>query len=319
MPSTDTSTTIPCRSSSCCARSARAAAIPTSTTGGRRSVMKVRTSSSPLRSMSRRNATSAWADGSMWLEDAVEVLDLEDGVGQDLGRPVVDVLGHALSLALLGLDDPQAHGGGRVVGHRAGLVDRLVGRVEVAPQHVQLAGDDVEPLQPGLQCGKVSAALLVLGAKRIGPDRSERTPAAVEPRAELHPLLEVPPVLLAELLGQLVHAARVATEALRGLGADAVEAGWARCPSRDRLPSSPLSTGSGLVPDEATMLSASCAYEQQYFGHRKYYRRRLRVQRTTSSRVRDRGSRPVVDDRVARRPRAWRAGRGSSPPARTAR
>ena len=60
-------------------------------------------------------------------EDAVQVLDLEDGVGEHLGRPVVDVLGHALSLALLGLDDPQAHGGRRVVGHRAGLVAGLVG------------------------------------------------------------------------------------------------------------------------------------------------------------------------------------------------
>ena len=182
--------------------------------------------------MSRRNASSACSDRVVGLEDPIEVLDLEDRVGQDLGRSVVDVLGHPLPLALLGLDDAQAHGGRRVVGHRAGLVDRLVGRLEVAPQQVELPGDDVQPLQPDLECGKLSAALLVLGAKRIGPDRSERIPAAVEPLAELHPLVEVPSVLLAELLGQLVHATRVTTEALRGLGADAVEAGWARARRR---------------------------------------------------------------------------------------
>ena len=78
----------------------------------------------------------------------------------------------------------------------------------------------------------LSAALLVLGAKRIGPDRSERIPTAVEPPAELHPLVEVPSVLLAELFGQLVHATRVTTEAFRGLGADLVEAGWARARRR---------------------------------------------------------------------------------------
>ena len=43
-------------------------------------------------------------------EHAVEVLDLEDGIRQHLGRSIVDVLGHALAFALLGLDDPEAHG-----------------------------------------------------------------------------------------------------------------------------------------------------------------------------------------------------------------
>ena len=104
-------------------------------------------------------------------------------------------------------------------------------RVEVGPQDVQLAGDDVEPLQPGLQRRQISAACLVLGAKRIGPDRAKRAAAAVEPRAKLHPLLEVAPILLAELLGQLVHAAGVAAKALRRLGADAVEP-LVRGPSR---------------------------------------------------------------------------------------
>ena len=71
--------------------------------------MSERTSSSPPRSMSRRKASSACAARSSGLEHPVEVLDLEDRVGEDLRRAVVDVLGHALSLALLGLDDAQSH------------------------------------------------------------------------------------------------------------------------------------------------------------------------------------------------------------------
>src|SRR6188508_657266 len=45
-------------------------------------------------------------------DHAVEVLDLEDGVGQDLRGAVMDVLGHALALAFLGLDDAESHRGG---------------------------------------------------------------------------------------------------------------------------------------------------------------------------------------------------------------
>ena len=40
------------------------------------------------------------------VEDALDVLDLEDRVRQGLGRPVVDLLGETRSLGLLGLDDP---------------------------------------------------------------------------------------------------------------------------------------------------------------------------------------------------------------------
>ena len=90
-------------------------------------------------------------------------------------------------------------------------------------RQVQLACDDVHPLQPGLECGQLSTVLLVLGAERIGPERAESTTTAIEPRAELHPLLEVPAVLLAELLGQVVQPSRVAAQALGGLLADAVE------------------------------------------------------------------------------------------------
>ena len=164
----------------------------------------------------------------MGLEDPVQVLDLEDRVGQDLSRTVVNVLRHALALAFLRLDDAQAQGGRGVVGHRSGLVDGLVGRPQVAPQQIELADDEVEPLQPGLEPGQLAAALLVLGAERIGPDRSECVTSAVEPLAELHPLLEVVAIVVAELLGQLVQPARVTAEALRGQFADAVEAGAGR-------------------------------------------------------------------------------------------
>ena len=156
-------------------------------------------------------------------QDPVEVLDLEDGVGQDLRGTVVDVLGHALALAFLGLDDPQPHRRRRVVRHRPGLVARRVGGVEVAPQQIELAGHHVEPLQAALEGGELSATLLVLGAQRIGPDRSKRTATAIEPCAELHPLVQAPAVLLAELLGERMDPTRVAAEAVRGLGADPVE------------------------------------------------------------------------------------------------
>ncbi len=135
----------------------------------------------------------------------------------------MDVLGHALPLPLLGLDDAQAHGGGRLDGHRARLVLEGLGRLEIAEQQVQLLGDDVEPLELRLERRQLTATLLVLGAQRIGPERAERATAAVEPRAELHPLLEVPAVLLAELLGQVVHPTRVAAQAVCCLLADAVE------------------------------------------------------------------------------------------------
>ena len=153
-------------------------------------------------------------------EHAVEILDLEDGVGEDLRRAVVDVLGHALPLVLLGRTMRSSSRLGRLVGHRQRLVDRLVRRVEVAPQQVELASDDVQPLQSRLEAGELATALLVLGAQRIGADRAERAAAAIEPRAELHPVLEVGAVLGSELLGQLVQTPRVTTEALRGLGAD---------------------------------------------------------------------------------------------------
>ena len=46
------------------------------------------------------------------LDHAIEVLDLEDGVGQHLGRPVVDLFGEPLALPLLGGDDAQGLRGG---------------------------------------------------------------------------------------------------------------------------------------------------------------------------------------------------------------
>jgi hypothetical protein len=46
-----------------------------------------------------------------------------------------------------------------------------------------------------------------------------------------------------------------------------------------------LSTGSGVVPDLGAMLSAHCASGQQYFGHRKYYRRFLRPLRPGRSTI----------------------------------
>jgi len=157
-------------------------------------------------------------------DHAVEVLDLEDGVRQDLGGAVMDVLGHALALAFLGLDDAQSHRGGGLVGHRPGLVDARIRGVEVPPQEVHLAGDDVHALEARLESGELSAALLDLGAERIGADRPKAVASAVQPRSKLHPVLEVGPILLTELLGELVHATRIATKDLRGLGADAVEA-----------------------------------------------------------------------------------------------
>ena len=176
MPSTDTSTAIPCRSSSCRARSAMRRRQPdvddrrpqvgdegadlveaVAQHVAQERELGVRDGS--IGSSSMRSRYSTWkmalvstCAGPSWMSSAMRC--------------------RSPSWAC---DDAQAHGGRRVVGHRAGLVARLVGRLEVAPQQVELAGDDVEPLQPGLECGQLSAALLVLGAKRIGPDRAERS------------------------------------------------------------------------------------------------------------------------------------------------
>jgi len=135
----------------------------------------------------------------------------------------VDVLGHALAFPLLGLDDPEAHGRRRVVIDQRRLVACVIGGVQVAPQDVQLASDHVHPLQPALEAGELAAVRLVLGAKRIGPNRSERPAAAVDASTKLHPLLQVAPILLAELLRQLVHAAGFSPEMLARFSADAVE------------------------------------------------------------------------------------------------
>ena len=44
-------------------------------------------------------------EADVLVEDALDVLDLEDGVDERLGRPVVDLLGEPRALGLLGLDD----------------------------------------------------------------------------------------------------------------------------------------------------------------------------------------------------------------------
>ena len=66
------------------------------------------------------------------VDHPIEVLDLEDGVGQDLGRAVVDLLGEPLALPLLGLDDPQRDGGGR----QLGLGERRLARGRVVAGEV---------------------------------------------------------------------------------------------------------------------------------------------------------------------------------------
>jgi hypothetical protein len=56
--------------------------------------------------------------GGAWrvVDHSVDVLDLENGIGQDLGRSVVDLLRQPLALGLLGLNDAQRTGGLRVIG-----------------------------------------------------------------------------------------------------------------------------------------------------------------------------------------------------------
>ena len=69
--------------------------------------MKARTSPSSRRSSSRRKRSSVAGEQRVGLDDPLDVLDLEDRVGQGLRRAVVDLLGEARALGLLGLDDPQ--------------------------------------------------------------------------------------------------------------------------------------------------------------------------------------------------------------------
>ena len=85
------------------------------------------------------------------LQHAVQVFDLEDGIGQDLGRAVVDLLGQTLALALLGVDHPQPHGRRRLLGVIDGRLANLrVGAEQVPVEQLQVMGSRLEALQPVL-------------------------------------------------------------------------------------------------------------------------------------------------------------------------
>ena len=100
--------------------------------------------------------------------DPVEVLDLEDGIGQDLGRAVMDLLGQPLSFLLLGVDDPQRGGRRRVVGRVEGRLGCRRGRgLEVSDQQVELACRDLQALGAVLELGQLADERLVFGVQRV--------------------------------------------------------------------------------------------------------------------------------------------------------
>ena len=69
---------------------------------------------------------------------------------------------------------------------------------------------DVDVLELGLQAGELAAQLVDLDAQAVGANGSEVVATTIQPRAKLHPFLEVAPVLLAELLASTVWLPRAA-------------------------------------------------------------------------------------------------------------
>ena len=100
------------------------------------------------------------------VDDALDVLDLEDRVREDLGRPVVDLLGEPRSLRLLGLDDPHRELGreGGVAAHEA-----VVAALEEEPRALEVAQRDLDLRQLGLLRAQVVAELDHVRAERPGP------------------------------------------------------------------------------------------------------------------------------------------------------
>ena len=95
--------------------------------------------------------------------------------------------------------------------------------------------------------------------------------AILDARAQLHPRLELPPVLLAISVRSFVDLASLGMHALGGLRVDPVEVDGA-VPGRGRLGHHPpRGTATRLVPSAAAIVRASCAQGQQYRRHRKYY------------------------------------------------
>ncbi len=120
--------------------------------------------------------------GRVGVEDAVDELHLEDRVRQRLGRAVVDLLGEADALALLGLDDPHLELGGRA-GQVVGGHERVVAALDEQPRRLEVADGELEAREL-----RLVAADRVAGLGRVGAGDPElvigraRPPRRAPPR-----------------------------------------------------------------------------------------------------------------------------------------
>ena len=104
------------------------------------------------------------SDGSVSI-DPLDVLDLEDGVGERLGGAVVDLLGEPRSLGLLRLHDPHLD-----IVWTADLGDeRGVAALEEQPGALERALGELQLVELGLVVAKVSGQVLDVAAEGATP------------------------------------------------------------------------------------------------------------------------------------------------------
>ena len=127
--------------------------------------MKSRTLPSSRRSSSRRVARLGRGHGRIRLGDALDELRLEDGVRQRLGRTIVDLLGEARPLGLLGFHDAHRHVG---VGHPVGRLgdERAVTALEEEPHARQGPFGDLELVERRVLGAELRAERLDVAAQR---------------------------------------------------------------------------------------------------------------------------------------------------------
>ena len=127
--------------------------------------MNARTSPSSRRSSSRRKRSSVRARQRVRVDDPLDVLDLEDRVGEGLGRAVVDLLGEPRALGLLGLDDPHLE---VARGRRPADLgqQRRVAALEEEPRPLEGPLGELELGQLGLALAEVRGERVDVAAQR---------------------------------------------------------------------------------------------------------------------------------------------------------
>ena len=107
------------------------------------------------------------------VEDALDVFDLEDRIGQGLGGSIVDLLGQARPFGFLGLDDPHLDVG-RCHGPVGAGDERRVAALEEQPGVLKGPMRELEPRELGLVASDIGLQTLDIRAERaraciVGP------------------------------------------------------------------------------------------------------------------------------------------------------